>query len=82
MLRIGAAPLTSAADVLELFGLDEPAPSPPDAEAAVLLERLPATADELARATGLDAGSLAASLAELELAGLVVEAEGTYRAAR
>jgi DNA processing protein len=82
MLRSGATPLTSAADVLELFGLDGAEVSPPDAEAAVLLERLPATADELARTTGLDAGLLAAALAELELAGLVAEAEGTYRAAR
>jgi predicted Rossmann fold nucleotide-binding protein DprA/Smf involved in DNA uptake len=82
MLRSGATPLTSAADVLELFGLDLDTPASPDGEAALLLERLPATADELARATGLEAGSLAAALAELELAGLVVEAEGTYRAAR
>jgi DNA processing protein len=82
MLRSGAAPLTSAADVLELFGLDSPAPSSPDGDGALLLERLPATADELARAIGLDAGALAAALAELELAGLVVQAEGTYRAAR
>ena len=39
-------------------------------------------ADELARATGLGAGELAAALTELELAGAVVEEEGIYRACR
>ncbi|MEX2212179.1 MAG: DNA-processing protein DprA [Gaiellaceae bacterium] len=79
LLRIGATPLTSAADVLEVFGLEEPARA---TESSPILEQLPATADELARVTGLAAGALAATLAELELAGLVVEGEGTYRAAR
>jgi predicted Rossmann fold nucleotide-binding protein DprA/Smf involved in DNA uptake len=37
-------------------------------------------ADELARATGLGAGELAAVLTELELAGAVAEEEGVYRA--
>ena len=82
LLRSGATPLTSAADVLELFGIEsEPAAS--DApEAASILVHLPATADELVRLTELEPGPLAAALAELELAGLVVEGEGTYRAAR
>jgi len=38
-----------------------------------------ASADELARATGLAPGPLAAALTELELAGLATEAEGRYR---
>jgi len=50
--------------------------------AAAVLARLAdgvAGADELARATGFEPGPLAAALAELELAGLVAEAEGRYR---
>ncbi|MEX2645683.1 MAG: DNA-processing protein DprA [Gaiellaceae bacterium] len=82
LLRTGATPLTSADDVLEVFGLDPAARGRPPAEVEPILEHLPATADELARMTGLDAGALAAQLAELELAGSVVEGEGTYRAAR
>ena len=82
LLRSGAMPLTSAADVLELFGLESEPPVKDAPEAASLLAHLPATADELARLTLLEPGPLAAALAELELAGLVVEGEGTYRAAR
>jgi len=85
LLRQGATPLTSADDVLDVFGL---AASPlPQAtaispRAAAVLARLAdgvAGADELARATGFEPGPLAAALAELELAGLVAEAEGRYR---
>jgi DNA processing protein len=82
LLRIGATPLTSADDVLEALGIAPPGPADPPAEHAALLERLPATADELTRATGLAAGPLAAVLCELEVAGLVAQAEGVYRAAR
>jgi DNA processing protein len=82
LLRLGATPLTAAADVLEHFGLEPEARESADPEAAAILAHLPATADELARVTQLDSGHLAAVLAELELAGLVVEGEGTYRAAR
>jgi DNA processing protein len=82
LLRVGATPLTSAADVLELFGIESEATSRSGTEAAPILAHLPATADELARLTQLEPGPLAATLAELELAGLVVEGEGTYRASR
>ena len=82
LLRHGATAATCAADVLESFGLGAPeAPAPP-AEAAPILERLPATADELVRALRMDAGALAALLMELELSGLVSEAEGVYRCLR
>ena len=81
LLRIGATPLTSAADVLESFGMvaarEQPAADP---EAAAVLEQLPATADELARSLALDAGELAALLVRLELAGSIAEADGLYRA--
>jgi predicted Rossmann fold nucleotide-binding protein DprA/Smf involved in DNA uptake len=63
--------------VLEAFGIEPPtrqAPSHP------LLELLPATADELVRASGLSPGDVAAALSELELSGAVAEGEGTYRA--
>jgi DNA processing protein len=86
LLRQGAAPLTSADDVLELFGLaasQRPRAPAVGATAARVLERLAdgaASADELARATDLEPGPVAAGLAELELAGLVAEADGRYRA--
>jgi DNA processing protein len=77
LLRLGATPLTSADDVLEALGVERP-----QREAArhPLLQLLPATADELGRATGLPPGELAGALAELEVNGLVVEGDGTYRA--
>ncbi len=84
LLRLGAAPATSAADVLESFGL-EPVAAPSQELGSVaggVLARLrdgPATADELAHATGIAAAELAVALTELELARLVVEAEGLYR---
>jgi DNA processing protein len=85
LLRLGATPLTCAADVLELLGI-EPAPSPqPPAigRAAALVRAViadaPAPADELIRRTGLAAGELAAALAELELLALVTQADGLYR---
>ena len=82
LLRLGATPVTCAQDVLELFGLtpaERQAP-PVEGDATRILAALPATADELARATGLAAGAVAGALTALELAGLVHEAEGLYRA--
>jgi DNA processing protein len=87
LLRLGATPLTSSADVLELFGLEPRGADKLDLgeHAAALLEALgrePAAADELGRATGLDAAAVATALAELELAGAIAEADGLYRAVR
>lgn len=85
LLRQGAAPLTSSADVLELFGLSEaqrPAGPALGPDAQAVLERVveaPATADELGRRTQLEPGRLAAALAELELLGAAIEADGLYR---
>jgi predicted Rossmann fold nucleotide-binding protein DprA/Smf involved in DNA uptake len=70
--------------VLESLGI-APArlPKPEvDATAAALLERLPASADELVRASTLTAAEVAAALAELEVMRLVAEGEGIYRAVR
>ncbi len=86
LLRIGATPVTAAADVLEVFGIDTTvtgAPEPePDDLAAALLERLAESAasiDELARAVSQAPGEVAAALIELELAGRVSEGDGVYR---
>lgn len=87
LLRLGATPLTSSADVLELFGLEPRGPDSLDLgeHATAVLEALarePAGADQLSRTTGLDASALATALAELELAGAVAEADGLYRGVR
>jgi DNA processing protein len=82
LLKLGAAPCTSAQDVLDLFGLaqeERAAPSVGEAAGAVLAA-LPAAADDLVRATGLDARAVAVALAELELAGLACEGDGVFRA--
>jgi DNA processing protein len=84
LLRLGATPLTRAADVLETYGLAAvvEVEAEPEGDAAAVLEKLRATAasiDELARATGLSSGDVAAALIELELSGWVSEADGVYR---
>ncbi len=85
LLRLGAAPATCVADVLESFGLTprelERAPlAPAAAHVLAAVGAAAAGADELARATGLEAADLAAALVELELAGLVASEDGVYRA--
>ena len=87
LLRLGATPLTSTGDVLEALGVAPAAPetpsvSPDAGSVLAVLDDAPAGADELARATKLEAAAVATALAELELAGLVAEADGLYRAAR
>jgi DNA processing protein len=85
LLRLGAMPVTSAGDILELFGL---APAEPEAAALgpaaqTLLERLrdgALTGDELMRASGIDPGQASAALMELELARRVALEDGVYRA--
>jgi DNA processing protein len=77
LLRLGATPLTSVGDVLETLGIEPAAPK--HSANDPLLELLPATADELVRASGLAPAEIAVTLAELELTGLVAEADGLYR---
>lgn len=77
LLRLGATPLTGANDVLETLGV-EAAPAKTE-ETHPLLELLPSTVDELVRASGMAANEVAATLAELELAGLAREGEGVFR---
>ena len=84
LLRLGATPLTRVEDVLEHFGVSARVSSPPPvgADATAVLARLrdaPAAVDELVRAVGIDARRVATALTELELAGLVAEADGVYR---
>jgi DNA processing protein len=84
LLRLGAAPALTAGDVLDAIGVvvDRKQPAEPVGEAARLLAALgdaPATADELARATGLAVADVASLLVELELAGRVAIGEGVYR---
>jgi DNA processing protein len=86
LLRLGAAPLISAQDVLERFGIDAAARMMPDlGEQATrvhsTLQDGAATADELVAATGMSARELSTALTELELAGLVTVNEGLYRTA-
>jgi DNA processing protein len=78
LLKLGAVPLTSAADVLGSFGIELEAVS---AEGSPLLELLPASADELVRKTGLGADEVARELVELELEGRVAMCDGVYRRA-
>jgi DNA processing protein len=77
LLRLGATPLTAAADVLESLGI-QPLPDRAAADNPIL-DLLPATADELVRKTGLAVGEVIAALAELEVAGLAAEGDGIYR---
>jgi DNA processing protein len=85
LLRQGATPVTCAADVLEAVGV-ETAPAAPSVpagpQAAAVVRALAAgasTADDLARAAGVPAAVVAATLVELELAGLVAIEEGVVR---
>jgi DNA processing protein len=85
LLRQGAAPLLGVADVLEALGIERAPPPPPTpvspaAEAVLrVLADEPSGADEVARASGRASAEVAAVLVELELAGLVSEADGVYR---
>jgi DNA processing protein len=85
LLRLGASPLTRAEDVFEAFGIESPSVSPgPELgeTARAVLEAVsqePSGVDRLVRGTGLGAAVVSTALAELELAGVVTEAEGLYR---
>ncbi|HEY5296252.1 MAG TPA: DNA-processing protein DprA [Gaiellaceae bacterium] len=88
LLRLGAVPVTCVGDVLAVLGLDPDFELHGGSSAALdpRLERVrvavadgPVGADELARRVGLSAGDVAAALAELELLGVVVQADGVFR---
>jgi DNA processing protein len=85
LIRQGAIPLLAAADVFEAMGIEREPPGPPaslspeaDAVWGVLQQGV-LTLDEISRTTGVGAAEVAVALTELELAGLVVQADGRYR---
>jgi len=85
LLLQGAAPLTSIRDVLEALGIRTEPPrkraslSDDAARVLALLDDGARDANEITRGSGLSSGSVAAALVELELAGLVVQSEGSFR---
>ena len=84
LLRLGATPVTSAADVLEAFDITpaEPTATALGPTATALLERLrdsALTGDELVRVSGIDPSAASAALMELELARRVALEDGVYR---
>ncbi|HEX7082697.1 MAG TPA: DNA-processing protein DprA [Gaiellaceae bacterium] len=88
LLRLGATPVTGAADVLAAIGIeavpavDAGPPAAVTGSAGVVLGLIrdePAGADELGRRSGLPAAEVARALAELEVAGLVSQTDGEYR---
>jgi DNA processing protein len=85
LLRLGATPVTSPEDVLELFDLaprqaEGPALGEPAGTLLELLGEGALTGDELVRRSGIDPGRAAAALVELELARRVALEDGVYRA--
>src|SRR5439155_1648268 len=82
LLKLGATPLTSAADVLASFGIE---PEPVRGESSPLLDLLPASADELVRKTGLGPAEISQTLDALDrmadLAGDALRRTGSYRLA-
>jgi DNA processing protein len=87
LLRLGAIPVTCLGDVLAVVGVEPvstivPALEPRLQAVHAVVADAPVATDELVRKTGLSAGVVAAVLAELELAGAVVQADGLYRAVK
>jgi len=85
LLKLGATPVTSADDVLELFDLQRASAAPASVSetARRILDALrdgALTADELVRASGIEPAAVASALIELELARRVVLEDGVYRA--
>ena len=87
LLRLGATPVTAAADVLEAYGIERPV-EPPRRRSRGLQATLLAAAGRrrgehrrAGSAAGVAPGEVAAALIELELAGRGSdETDGVYRA--
>lgn len=84
LLRLGATPATCVDDVLSAIGIEAPHVERVRLEGRLEVVRAavgsaPSAVDELVAQTGLAAGEVAAALAELELLGLVAQADGRYR---
>jgi DNA processing protein len=85
LLRLGATPVTCVGDVLQVLGVRPPPSAAPALETRLeairaVVADAPTGADEVVRRTGLDAARVAAALAELELLGVIEQADGLYRA--
>jgi DNA processing protein len=85
LIRQGAAPLLSSADLFEALGIEfarpqRPLVSPSAGTVLDLVVETPRSADELVRVAGLASSEISAALVELELAGLVSMSDGVYRA--
>ena len=86
LIRQGAPPLLAASDLHDVLGLELAAPlAGPVVSAAAqdvlnLLARGLQAVDEVVAHSALAAPDVAAALVELELAGLVAQADGAYRA--
>ena len=89
LLRDGAGPVTSVADVITMLGLDhrrngelpfDPRPIPSGDQATVLTacEAEPRTLDAIAASTGLSLVDAALAAARLERSGWLVEASGWF----
>jgi DNA processing protein len=86
LIRIGAMPLTSVTEAIELLGFEPSAAGGDELPAAArellaLVREAPGDVDRLARALRRSAAEVATGLVELELAGLVINVEGVYRVA-
>jgi DNA processing protein len=84
LLRLGAVPVTCVEDVLAVVGVEAVPTSPAALDPRLAAVRAavadaPAAVDEIVRATGFPAATIAAALAELELSGVVVQADGLFR---
>jgi DNA processing protein len=88
LLRLGATPVTAAADVLDALGVVSPPPASASAPAALsasteavraLVVDAAVAFDELVHRTGLEPSVVSGALVELELLGLATEADGVYR---
>jgi DNA processing protein len=84
LLRAGATPATSAADILVALGIEPRTSAAPvlSVAAEAVLAALGSgatTADEVAQNTRLPAPAVSAALLELELAGAIRESAGVYR---
>jgi DNA processing protein len=86
LIRIGALPLTSVTEAIELLGFEALSTpkrdlSAPAEELLAAVRAAPGDVDRLARTLGRSAADVATGLVELELAGLVINVEGVYRVA-
>ena len=89
-LKLGATPVTCAADILQVLNIDtesEPKTIPlpnlsPEETAVIKALHEPLTKDELIRALGKPIEKTTQLLMMMELGGLIVQAGGKYRVAR